>query len=189
MNRNQPQVAGEAEGATPEKCPVPEITRKQEIIDNVPYLLMLALGAAVLAVALNAPPWRWVWASAYVAYGVIGAFWIMIFMCPYCHFYDTRLCPCGYGQIAARLRPRRDGDLFARQFRRHIPVIVPLWFIPPIVAGVVLMRSFSWTLLALVLLFVANSFIVLPLISRMYGCAECPQKQDCPWMGGCKGPA
>ena len=65
-------------------------------------------------------------------------------------------------------------------------MIVPLWFIP-LVAGIVfLVNTFSWLLLALVVLFAVNSFVVLPLVSREYGCARCPQKDACPWMAKCR---
>lgn len=169
----------------PNDCPLPQIPRSQEILDNAPYLLMLLLGAA-LWLALPFQPWAWLAAVAYFAYGIAGAFWIMIFVCPYCHFHGTRLCPCGYGQIAAKLTPRRDGTRFREQFRRHLPVIVPLWLLPLIPAALALLRQFSWWTLVLAVAFVLNAFVVLPLVSRYYGCASCPQKETCPWMGGCK---
>jgi hypothetical protein len=28
-------------------------------------------------------------------------------------------------------REMRDAERFATQFRKHIPVVVPLWFVPP----------------------------------------------------------
>jgi len=169
----------------PDACPTPVITHWQELIDNLPYLAMLALGAAIFLVGPGGPTWRWVVAVGYVAYGVIGAFWIMAFVCPYCRFYGTRLCPCGYGWIAAKMRARRDPQRFAGQFRKHIPVIVPLWFLPLMAAGMGLYRAFSGIMLALLVGFVVCSFVLLPLLSRHYGCARCPQKRDCPWMGGC----
>ena len=173
------------EGA--EACPSPRITHVQELIDNIPYLIMLALGAAIFWISLGGGVSGGLVAALYVAYGVAGAMWIMAFVCPYCHFHGSRLCPCGYGQLAAKLRAKQDGAGFRGQFRKHIPVIVPLWFVPLIAGGIPLVRHFSWWLLALLLAFMVNSFVILPLVSRMYGCARCPQKDDCPWMGGCKG--
>lgn len=170
-----------------EPCPLPDVPPARALIDNLPYAAMLILGAAVFWQSWSGREWATITALGYVAYGVLGAFWIMFFVCPYCHFYATRWCPCGYGQVAAKLRRRRDGEQFAHQFRRHIPVIVPLWFAPPIAAGFALFRQWSWPLLALVLIFIVNAFVVLPLVSRAYGCAKCPQKDGCPWMGGCKG--
>ena len=177
--------AGERSAAA-ESCPTPTVSRAHELIDNLPYLVMILLGSAIMATGLAGTLWGWLAAAGYFVYGVAGAFWLMLFICPHCHFYDTRLCPCGYGWIAARLRPRQAGDRFAAQFRKHIPVIVPLWFVP-LVAGVIpLLRGFSWLLLALLLVFALDAFLVLPLVSRMYGCKACPQKATCPWMGGCK---
>ena len=147
---------------------------------------MLVLGAAICKAASADPTWGWLAAGGYLAYGLAGALWIMLFVCPHCHFYDTRLCPCGYGRIAARLRARQAGDRFRAQFRRHIPVIAPLWFLPLIPGGLALARHFSWPLLALMLAFAIDAFVVLPLVSRWYGCAQCPQKSTCPWMGTCR---
>jgi hypothetical protein len=148
---------------------------------------MILSGAAIGWVVFGGGAWGGLAAGLYAVYGLTGALWIMYFICPYCHFYDTRLCPCGYGQFAAKLRARQAADDFSRQFRKHIPVIVPLWFAPLIAGGFGLLRHFSWPLAVLLAVFVVNSFAILPLVSRMYGCARCPQKQTCPWMGGCKG--
>jgi hypothetical protein len=174
----------------PSACPqgdsAPRVTHRQAWIDNLPYMAMIALGAAIFWISLDSTWWRWVSASGYVAYGALGAVWIMLFVCPWCHFYDTDLCPCGYGRIAARLRAKQDGDDFARRFRRHIPAIVPLWFLPPIAGTIALCFLFSWLLLGLLAAFALNSYVVLPLVSKHYGCAKCPQKETCPWMGGCR---
>ena len=50
------------------------------------------------------------------------------------------------------------------------------------VGGIVLFQRFFWPLTVLVIIFAVESFIVLPLVSRKYCCADCPQKDDCPWM-------
>ena len=170
----------------PEACPLPRVTQAQALLDNLPYVAMLVLGACLFWTTLGGGTMGGLTAALYAAYGVGGALWIIAFVCPYCHFFDTRLCPCGYGQIAPKLRTKQDGERFRRQFRRHIPVIVPLWLAPPIAAGIGLVCHLSWPLLALLLAFAVNSFVILPLVSRLYGCAKCPQQESCPWMGGCK---
>jgi len=59
---------------------------------------------------------------------------------------------------------------------------MPLWIIP-LVAGIIfLSKNFTFSLFSLVVLFVIDAFLVLPLLSRKYGCAHCPQKDTCPWM-------
>jgi hypothetical protein len=171
-------------------CPhgdsAPRVTARQAWIDNLPYMAMIALGAAIFCISVRSAPWQWVLPAGYIVYGALGAVWIMLFVCPWCHFYDTDLCPCGYGRIAARLRGKRDGDDFARRFRRHIPAIVPLWFLPPIAGVITLCLSFSWLLFGTLIVFALNSYVILPLVSKRYGCANCPQKSTCPWMGGCR---
>jgi len=178
------EVEDEAGPPAQPPCPAP-ISPVQEMVDNLPYAIMVLLGSAVLALGAEGL-WRWLGPGLYAAYGLAGAVWVMLFICPWCHFYATRLCPCGYGRIAPLLRAPQGPDGFARQFRRHIPVIVPLWFIPVAAGAWFLVSEFSWTLAALLALFIVNSFLVLPFLARRYGCARCPQRDGCPWMAKCR---
>jgi hypothetical protein len=182
-------LTNQAESSPPaalQECGVQAVSRGQELIDNIPYAAMILMGAAIFWTGFTDGIWKWAAAGLYLAYGVGGAAWIMYFVCPYCRFYDTRLCPCGYGQLAAKLSSRKAHDQFARQFKKHIPVIVPLWFAPLVAGAVALLGGFSWIVLGLLAAFVADSFVLLPLVSRRFGCSRCPQKQTCPWMGNCK---
>ncbi|HEY4760960.1 MAG TPA: hypothetical protein VIH42_10310 [Thermoguttaceae bacterium] len=165
-----------------EDCTERIVSLWQVFVDNLPYIAMILLGSAIFGVGFEREFWRWLWAGLYFSYGVAGALWIIVFVCPYCHFYDTRLCPCGYGLIAAKFRSKKEGAEFAQQFKKHIPAIVPLWFIPLIMGVIMLLGAFSWILLGLLLAFAINSYVILPLVSRRYGCASCPQKETCPWM-------
>ncbi|MBA7518891.1 hypothetical protein ES705_10965 [subsurface metagenome] len=154
----------------------------KELINNIPYFAMIVVGAATFAVGFVGSKWGLITPALYLAYGAVGAFWIMMFVCPYCRYWNSRSCPCGYGRIAARLRKQCNTKRFKEKFKRHIPVIVPLWFLP-IVAGVpIIIRSFSWMHLVLIGIFVFDAFVILPLVSIKHGCGKCPQKAMCPWM-------
>ena len=159
-----------------------EYSHLQEFVDNLPYIIMVLLGAAIFFIGFGASPLRWVTSGLCILYGIVGAFWIIVFVCPYCHYYGTRLCPCGYGSLAAKLRAKSDDSLFMRKFRKHIPAIVPLWFLPLATGLIFLILNFSLLMLALIVLFAVNSFVILPLLSTRYGCAHCPQRSECPWM-------
>jgi hypothetical protein len=143
---------------------------------------MCFLGAAVMLVAFGVTFWGITTAVAFILYGVLGAVWIMIFVCPYCGYWNTRSCPCGYGRIAAKFRQKAPIENFGEKFKKHIPVIVPLWFIPLFVGVPFVVRSFSWTLLSLLVVFAVVAFVVLPLVSTRHGCKDCPQRDTCPWM-------
>ena len=159
-----------------------EYTGWETLVANLPYMVMVVLGAGTIAVAFGGTPWALVGAAGYFVYGVVGAFWIMVFMCPSCAYYGTRECPCGYGMISARLVRQQDLACFSAKFKIHIPIIVPIWLIPAACGGVALYRSFSWTVVVLVVVFVVNSYVILPLVAKRHSCADCPQKEDCPWM-------
>jgi hypothetical protein len=160
-----------------------EYTKLETIIANIPYAGMVILGMVTTAYAFVFSASGLSLAGLYLIYGIVGAVWIMIFVCPFCLYYDTKACPCGYGVISARIAKKGDRDCFSEKFKRHIPVIVPLWIFPVVMGGIGLRRSFSWWLVALVAIFIIESWIILPLVSRKHGCIECPQKEQCPWMG------
>ena len=162
--------------------PEQEYTHLQVLIDNLPYIFMTILGALIFIIGLQSSTTKWLFAGVYVFCSIAGAFWIMIFVCPHCHFYDTRACPCGYGQISAKLCKVRDQSRFVEKFKKHIPVIVPLWIIPVVAGAIFALDNYSLLLLMLSVLFIIDAFLVLPLVSKKYGCAHCPQKDSCPWM-------
>jgi len=167
---------------TTEQCQPPQhYSGIQALVNNTPYILMAILGCTLLADALP-QSWASFAAVGFLVYAAAGAIWIMFFVCPYCRFYNTSACPCGYGIIAAKLRPRQDYDRFAEKFKKHIPAIVPLWFIPPALAVYSLIHTFAWPLVILLAMFLIDAFIILPLLSTKHGCAQCPQKETCPWM-------
>ena len=159
-----------------------EYSPSQELFHNIPYIAMMVLGAIVLVASFDGSIWKITSGIAYILYGLAGALWIMIFVCPYCKYWDTKSCPCGYGRIAAKFRKKKSIESFREKFKKHIPVIVPLWFIPILVGVPFVIRSFSWTLLVLLVVFALDAFVILPLVSTKYGCKGCPQKESCPWM-------
>ncbi len=154
----------------------------QELTDNIPYIAMAFIGSTILLLAINHTIYARLAAITYPLYAIIGSLWIIIFVCPFCQYHGTKSCPCGYGQISALLRHANPEKPFAEKFKKHIPLIIPLWFIPPIVAVIALIINFQLTILFLTIIFLINSFIILPQLSKKYGCAHCPQKQDCHWM-------
>jgi hypothetical protein len=159
-----------------------EYTGRETAVANLPYAGMILLGAATLAVSFQFTPGAIVGALAYAAGGLGGAVWIMLFVCPYCAYFDTRGCPCGYATLSARLAKKGERECFAQQFKRHIPVIVPLWIVPVLAGVVALARSFTWPLLVLVAAFVLHAYVLLPLLSKRHSCGDCPQREGCPWM-------
>jgi len=177
----------EENAVEPQKGPCDPIpartyTNAEALLHNLPYILMTALGAAVLFRSLQGSAWASITSAGYVFYGLLGAVWIMIFVCPFCRFWGTDACPCGYAKIAAKIRARQPEDRFAEKFKKHIPVIVPLWFLPLIAAVPSLIRGFNWGLVILMVAFMVDAFLILPLLSTQHGCRDCPQRQTCPWM-------
>jgi hypothetical protein len=162
--------------------PARTYTGAETFLHNLPYILMTVLGAAVLFWSFSGSAWAHVTTAGYVLYGLVGAAWIMVFVCPFCRFWNTASCPCGYGKLAARIRDRQSEDRFSEKFKKHIPVLVPLWFLPLIAAVPALARGFTWALALLVAAFALDAFVILPRLSTQHGCRDCPQRATCPWM-------
>ncbi|OGC04473.1 hypothetical protein A2276_08730 [candidate division WOR-1 bacterium RIFOXYA12_FULL_43_27] len=160
-----------------------EYSTAHVLLDNVPYAIMVSIGAIVLWKVFGL-----IYGLGFVVWGLAGALWFMVFICPYCHFYGTKICPCGYGIVSSRFMPKKDGSQFAKKFKRHIPVIFPLWFLPVIAGGYAYFNGgLSGSMVTLLVVFALDAFVILPYVSRKYGCSECSQKDDCPWMGKKKG--
>jgi len=192
--KDQPPTTGGSNGVGSIGAGPRQYSHAQEFINNLPYIAMIVLGTAVLLLSINTLLWKWLAAAAYLIYGVAGVFWIILFLCPFCQYYDSGSCPCGYGRIAGRLRKSQIAnrksqianskrrDCFDEKFKKHIPVIVPLWFIPVFVGVAAEFRTISFGLLALLIIFVVDAFVLLPLLSTKHSCKECPQRDLCPWM-------
>jgi len=163
---------------------VRQYTLGQELVNNIPYILMVCLGAVVLAVGFGGSAWGPILSRAYMVYGAAGALWIMIFVCPCCQYWNSKSCPCGYGRIAAKFRAKNLVEAFDQKFKTYIPAIVPLWFLPVLAGLPVVIRSFSWALLVWLVVFAVDAFVVLPVFSVKHGCKSCRQKECCPWMFG-----
>lgn len=164
-------------------------TTAETLRANTPYAIMVMTGTAIIGQGFGWSAGAMLGALGYLAYAVAGTLWFMIFICPYCVYFGTTGCPCGYGIPAAKMARKGDRVCFSEKFKRHVPVIFPLWLAPAGAGGVALWRSFSWPLGVLAVLFALDAFIILPLASRRHSCADCPQKGECPWMGSKKGRA
>ena len=148
------------------------------VLDNAPTAILFVLGAALLA------PLGRLFAALFLAYCALAIvlFWRRI--CPSCHHFGTRACPCGYGVIASRFFRRRPGRDFKQVFRRNIAIMFPCWFVP-LGPGVWLLYSrFSTGSLVLLCAFCFVGFVAIPLIAKLVGCRNCGLKNDCPWMAG-----
>jgi len=159
-----------------------EYTNRETAAANLPYAVMILLGTATIALGFHLAPWGVAGALAYAACGLGGALWIMVFVCPCYLYFDTRGCPCGYGAVAAKFARKGDRECFSQKFKRHIPVIVPLWVVPLAAGVLALVDSFHWWLLVLLGVFVVNSYVLLPLLAKRHSCGDCPQRAGCPWM-------
>ncbi len=145
-------------------------------VDNAPTVGMFALGTILT--------WQvgGVFGAGYLAYCILAiiAFWGRI--CPWCHHFGTRACPCGYGVVAPLLFRARTGREFRQVFRVNVAIMFPSFFIPPIVGAVLLSSGTTRSIAAVLAAFCLIAFAVIPANSRLVGCKGCEIKELCPWM-------
>jgi hypothetical protein len=106
----------------------------------------------------------------------------MKFICTYCPHYDSPKCPSGYSKVALKLFRKGEPGKFHTMFKNHIAVVFPSWILPLLAGIFLLFYNFSVTILILFLIFIVMGFIMLPVITKRYGCDDCNLKGSCPRM-------
>lgn len=146
------------------------------LLDNIPTAVLIVLGALIITRIST------LGMAAYLAYSLASIVWFWAKICPFCHHYGTRACPCGYGVISAMLFKKRDARSFKKMFKRNIGIMFPVWFVPFGAAVYLLVTNYTQDLMVLTGAFSLIGFLVIPLISKAVGCKNCAIKDDCPWM-------
>ena len=153
------------------------LRRKRMILHNLPEFIMYVLGSIIMSYL------GLVVLIIFVVYFVFSTLWFMRFICTYCPHYDKLKCPSGYAPVAAKLFKKRDMNKFSIMFKRHIGVVFPTWFVPVIAGIYIILVDFSIVTIWLLIVFIVDAFIILPISSRRYGCDYCDLRDKCPWMG------
>ena len=145
--------------------------------ENAALICMYLLGTVLLSLL------SWPVGLLYLAYCLASNLLYMAWTCPYCAHYAAATCPAGYHLLFGGRFRAQPGKAFREQFRRGVTILTPGWLLPPLAGGYLLITSFSWLGLVLVLLFCVVGFLVLPMDSRRH-CAGCANR-DCPrWIAG-----
>jgi len=149
--------------------------------ETSPTRSMVLLGALTIPSPSPSPPGRSGAAALYAAYGLAGPSG-HAFVCPYC---ATTAPPAVRVAMGCRgsAGPKGRHDCSLRSFKRHIPVIVPLWLLPVGFGVWAASPAFSWSLVGLVGLFVVTRTWCCRSCRNRHSCTDFPQASDCPWMG------
>ncbi len=153
------------------------------LMHNIPYILAILVGSVLILFSIGPSFLGWVLAGSYLLYALLSTLWFIVLLCGHCNSYGSGNCPSGFGRLAAMLRKKGQGGNFTIRFRVHMPVVVPIWIIPVVIALIDLFHGYSIGTILLLTVFVFNSFVLLPLFSRKKGCSGCSQRRDCPFKG------
>jgi len=134
------------------------------------YVALIALGAATLYLAIGEAPLNWIIAAAFVVYAPVAGY-----------IFAARGCGNSAHRSVGAV-PGHAGEKRTAAFLLHLPILLPAWLAPPIVAGVALSAEWSVALAAVAAAFLVEAFIVLPLVARLAVCVRCPQRHGCPFM-------
>ncbi len=150
----------------------PRMTFVDILRENALQLVMYALGAILAGLA-----W-WPLAPAYIVLCVISNMLYMARVCPYCGHYQLGTCPAGFDILSGKHYRAKVGKTFGSEFRNNVYVMVPGWFLPPLIAAWLLFWDFSWPVLGLGIAFCLIGFWWLPESSKKH-CQGC-ETVDCP---------
>jgi hypothetical protein len=150
--------------------------------ENALQIIMYILGAALMGLA-----W-WPLAVIYLALAVATNIFYMYWVCPYCGHYALGTCAAGFDLLSGRRFKAQMNRTFRGQFRLGTVVVGLGWFLPPLAALVLLLVRFSWGILALLAVFCAVAFWLLPEVSKKHcdGCetVDCPRRPQKPQARG-----
>jgi hypothetical protein len=148
------------------------------VFNNLPYILMALLGGALIY--FSSSPGMLL---AYFGYALFSGVWVAYFICSYCPMCGTRSCPHGFGIIAGSVFGKKNSREFAKRLMTYIWIILPLWFVPLIFAGISMIREFTVLIAVLTGIFILEAFILItPFAVKYGGCGGCPNKKNCPFM-------
>ena len=154
--------------------------------ENFPARIVLlsnSLGVSIYAIGayVMARCGLW-WAIGYLLYCV----WIEIRLlrrsCVNCYYYG-KLCAFGKGKLCALLFKRGDPGKFTEDQIRWVDLVPDfLVSIIPLIAGIVLLvTSFSWVILVLLVLLLVLSSAGNAFVRGSYACKHCKQRElGCP---------
>ncbi len=154
-------------------------TTGEMMIHNIPLLIMYALGIILISF-LN----FW-FGIIFIFYFIVSNYIFMLKICSYCPHYGSRSSLCGYGLLTKYITTKKKIKGFKVQFKRYIAVLFPEWFLPLIVGIFLLIRSFDWLILVLLIVFIIIAFGVVLYVSKSKSCDTCKLKGACPWSSIC----
>ena len=123
-----------------------------------------------------------IWGLLYAAYCIWMEWRVLSGSCRSCYYFGKR-CGFGKGRLCSWLFTRRPEQDFAEKQISWLD-LVPDFMVSliPLVAGIIiLIRSFSWLVLALILLLVGLASMGTALIRGQLACKYCRQRElGCP---------
>lgn len=141
-------------------------------LENIPLAVLIITGFV-----LSLAAW-WLIGIMYLGYTIFALLFFTANVCTCCAGYYRGDCPSGFHKIARFFKPLA-GKQFKHRFKRYTPVLYPIWFLPPVIALVLLVLKFSWIILTLLLLFSFTGFFIIPFVSSKL-CGGCSNAECCP---------
>jgi hypothetical protein len=146
------------------------------LLANLVSISIYALGAAIL---VRFSVWA---AAAYLLYCLWVEATVLMRSCVNCYYYG-KVCGLGKGKLCFLLRRRGDPQEFASKDVTWLSMLPDfLVFLVPAVSGIILLvKSFSWQLLAIVAALFVLSLGGNALVRGTFACKYCKQREiGCP---------
>jgi hypothetical protein len=141
------------------------------IVRNLLNIALFCTGAMLMSFVGN-------WLSVvYPAYCFCTIIWLLKFRCSYCYYYGKR-CASGFGTASSYLFAKGAEEYFSAYNSYSLPLILVI--IAPVAAGGIhLFRNFSFSVTALLLVFIMLFLFLSKVYYIRYGCDYCKQAAKC----------
>ena len=153
-------------------------SKGKKALESVPMYVMWTLGALIFYQL------GWLFAVTYLVYCAFSIVWFMRMICVYCGNARRGICSSGIGMLSSWLFEPRPLRYFKRQFKYNVACQFPVWFLPPIAAGYLLYKEFSYDVVLLSLIFMVVAFGIYPFLSSSKTCEDCTMREVCPYKRG-----
>lgn len=153
--------------------------KPSQLMHDAPLIVMYMVGTWIFI------PLGYIWASAYVLIAIVTNLWYIIMICPNCIYKGKTTGPSLLCSISGYFPRKGDINIFTKQFKRNIGVVIIGWIIPLIGSGLLIYHTYSDTIqfgynIFMLSTFCLIAFFLLPKASEP-GCKRCKMKDNCPW--------
>lgn len=141
------------------------------IVRNALNIALFCTGALLVSFTSN------LLSVIYLAYCFCTIIWLLKIRCSYCYYYGKQ-CASGFGIASSFLFAKGAEEYFSAYNKYSFPLVLVI-LAPVTACGIYLFRNFSFSAIALLLVFIVLFLFLSKVYYLRYGCKYCKQAAQC----------